>query len=237
MNQALGIRSILVLSLVFIGCGTSTGEATEPEKPTIRVSAEGRIEAAPDVVTLSVQVVTEDRRSEIAAKENAETTQTVIAALRRAMGPEAKIQTTGYALTPQYEYMQPSSTRRLTGYQARNSILLQTRDLAGIGRAIDAASDAGANEIDSLTFGLHDDFERRLEALAEATRHARSKADAIAAALGTTVARVVSVDESGGFAPPAARMQAQFASKAATPIETGSLELVAQVSMQVELAD
>merc|ERR1711960_30959 len=108
------------------------------------------------------------------------------------MGKEAKIQTTGYAMTPQYEYLKTSSTRRLTGYQVRNSILLRSGDLAGIGRAIDAAADAGANEIDSLSFGLRDDFELRLEALAEATQRARAKADAIAAALGTKVDRVVS---------------------------------------------
>jgi len=236
MSVALGIRCIFVSALVFVACGTNTGEATEPERPTIRVNAEGVIEAAPDIVTLNVRVVTEDRRSEVAAQKNAETTQAVIAALRRAMGKEAKIQTTGYAMTPQYEYLKTSSTRRLTGYQVRNSILLRSGDLAGIGRAIDAASDTGANEIDSLTFGLRDDFAHRLKALAEATRHARAKADAIAAALGTKVSRVVSVDESGGLPAPVL-MRAQFSSKASTPIEAGNLELRAQVSMQVELAD
>ena len=65
---------------------------------------------------------------------------------------------------------------------------------------------------------------------------ARAKADAIATALGTRVARVVSVDESGGFPAPV-RMHAQFSAKAETPIESGNLELQAQVSMKVELAD
>ena len=236
MTIALGIRCILVAALVLVACGTRTVKATESERPTIRVSAEGRVEAAPDVVTLNVRVVTEDRRSAVAAEENAATTQAVIAALRRATGEDAKIQTTGYALTPQFEYLKPSSTHRLTGYRVRNSVVLRSSDLAGIGRAIDAAADAGANEIDSLSFGLRDDFERRLEALAEATRRARAKADAIAAALGTKVTRVVSVEESGGFPAPV-RMQAQFATKASTPVEVGNLELRARVSMQVELAD
>jgi hypothetical protein len=152
------------------------------------------------------------------------------------MGKEAQIQTTGYALTPQYEYLKTTSTRRLRGYQVRNSVLLRSGDLSGIGRAIDAASDAGANEIDSLTFGLRDDFEHRLQALAAATQHARSKADAIAAALGRKVARVVSVDESGS-PPSPVLMRAQVLGSAPTPVETGNLELRAQVSMQVELTD
>jgi len=209
--------------------------ADESDQSTIRVSGEGRVEASPDIVTLNVRVVTEDRRSAVAAKENAALTEAVITALRRATGAEAEIQTTGYALMPQFEYLKPSSKRRLTGYQVRNSVVLRSTDLAGIGDAIDAAADAGANEIDSLSFGLRDDFERRLEALAVATRRARAKADAIAAALGTEVERVVSVEESGGLPAPV-RLQASFASKASTPIEVGNLELRAQVSMQVELA-
>jgi len=227
---------IPVFAMVFVACGSNTGEATESEPSTITVSGEGVIEAEPDVVTLNIRVVTEDRLSAVATRDNAATTQSVIAALRKAMGKETQIQTTGYALTPQYEYLKTTSTRRLRGYQVRNSVLLRSGDLSGIGRAIDAASDAGANEIDSLTVGLRDDFEHRLQALAAATQHARSKADAIAAALGRKVARVVSVDESGS-PPSPVLMRAQVLGSAPTPVETGNLELRAQVSMQVELTD
>ncbi|MEE2676994.1 MAG: SIMPL domain-containing protein [Myxococcota bacterium] len=236
MNVGATARCTLLSAFVFVACGTGSGEANETDQPTVQVSASGRVQAAPDIVTLNVRVVTENLRSAVAAEENAKTTQAVISALRRAMGKDAEIQTTGYALTPQYEFVKHTSSRRLKGYQARNSVLLRTGDLAGIGRAIDAATDAGANEIDSLVFGLRDDSARRLEALAAATRNARAKADAIAKALGTRVSRVVSVQESGGFPAPV-RMQAQFAAKAETPIETGNLELQAQVSMKVELAD
>ena len=194
MNVGSVFRCVLLSTLAFVACGTGSGEANETDRPTVQVNASGRVQAAPDVVTLNVRIVTENLRSAVAAEENAKTTQAVIAALRRAMGKEAEIQTTGYALTPQYEFVKHTSSRRLKGYQARNSVLLRTGDLAGIGRAIDAATDAGANEIDSLAFGLRDDSARRLEALAAATRNARAKADAIATALGTRVARVVSVD-------------------------------------------
>ena len=114
---------------------------------------------------------------------NAATTEAVLAALRRVTGDEAEIKTTGYSVTPRFEQFEPSTPRKLVGYRVRNSVVLTSSDLKGIGRAIDAAIGAGANDIDSLSFQLRDDFEIRLQALAEATRRARAKADAIAKAM------------------------------------------------------
>jgi len=209
----------------------------EPVAPgRIHVSAQGRVQAEPDVVTLRLAIVTEDRRSERASERNAASTQAVLEALRRTAGEQAQIRTTGYALNPLFDYDQKTSTRRLRGYQVRNAVVLRSGDLAGIGRAIDAAADAGANQIDSLEFGVRDDFSLRMQALAQATRRAREKAEAIAAALGREVGRVVQVDE-GGVSVPMVRMQAaRFDEAASTPVEVGSVDVSASVSLQLELA-
>jgi len=202
---------------------------TEPSAPTIRVQAEGRVEAVPDRVSLAVRVVNQ-------APQSAETTRAVLSALRRVTGKGAEIKTSGYSITPRFEQAKPNTPRKLVGYQVRNSITLRSDDLEGIGAAIDAATEAGANEMDSLSFEIQDDFTLKLQALAEATRRARAKADAIAKALGTAVDRVISVEEQSGNSSPL-RMQARFASKASTPVEVGSLTLRASVSMQVALED
>ena len=86
MTVASGIRGILVFALTLAACGARTGAANESEQSTVRVSAEGRVEVAPDIVTLNVRVVTEDRRSAVAAEENASVTKAVITALRRVAG-------------------------------------------------------------------------------------------------------------------------------------------------------
>jgi len=229
--------AILFLAAVLLAAPAAGEPEPSHDGPsTVRVDAEGRVETAPDIVSLTVRVVTEDPRSAKAAEDNAGTTRSVIAALRRTMGDDVELQTTGYSVTPRFEPFKPNTERKLIGYQVRNSVVLRTDDLKGIGRAIDAATGAGANEIDSLRFELSDDFALRLQALSEATRRARAKADAIAAALGKKVSRVIAVEESSGFASPL-RMEARLTAKAATPVEVGDLEVRARVSMQVALQD
>lgn len=222
---------------LLLAATTAWGEAPHAsEPPTIRVDAEGRIEAEPDLVSLNVSVVSEAPESAAAVEANATTTDAVLAALRRVTGDEAEIKTTGYSVTPRFDQFEPSTPRKLVGYRVRNSVVVVSSDLQGIGQAIDAAVGAGANDIDSLTFQLRDDFDLRLQALAEATRRARAKADAIAKALGTRVARVVAVESSGGFPSPL-RVQNRFAAQAKTPVAVGGLDVTARVSMQVELVD
>ena len=229
-SVALFATSLLALPAM----GGQTGD--EPSAPTIRVQAEGQVEAAPDRVSLSVRVVNQARQSADAAATNGKTTRAVLSALRRVTGKGAEIKTSGYSITPRFEQSKPNTPRKLVGYQVRNSITLRSDDLDGIGAAIDAATEAGANEMDSLSFEIQDDFTLKLQALAEATRRARAKADAIAKALGTSVDRVISVEEQGGTSGPL-RMQARFASKGSTPVEVGNLTLRATVSMQVALED
>ncbi|MDG2051938.1 MAG: SIMPL domain-containing protein, partial [Myxococcota bacterium] len=201
---------------------------------TIRVEAEGRVEAKPDLVSLNVRVFTEAPKSAEAAEQNAARTQAVLKALRKSLGPEAELSTSGYAVSPRYEQPGPNRSRVLVGYQVRNSVVVRSGDLAGIGKAIDVASAAGANEMDSLRFELKDDSTLQLKALAQATRRARQKAEVIAKSLGTQVKRVVSVEEMGGFAP-SYRMQASpMMAKDTTPVAVGQVELTARVAMKVE---
>ncbi|HEX5708896.1 MAG TPA: SIMPL domain-containing protein, partial [Pyrinomonadaceae bacterium] len=121
----------------------------------------------------------------------------------------------------------------------RNSVLVTTGDLARVGAIIDAASRAGANNIDGLAFTLRRDRPARSQAINEAVRDALAKAGDIASALGGRVVRIVEVQESGTYRPPVpveyTRITAQDASAPATPILVGSLDVRAQVQLVAEI--
>jgi uncharacterized protein YggE len=219
--------------LALFGAASACADQAD-DRSTIRVEAEGRVEAKPDVVSLNVRAFTEAPKSAEAAEQNAARTQAVLKVLRKSLGPEAEISTSGFAVSPRYEQPGPNRSRVLVGYQVRNSVSVRSDDLSGIGKAIDAASAAGANEMDSLRFDVKDDSALRLKALAQATKRARQKAETIAQSLGTQVKRVISVEEMGGFAP-AYRMQASsMMAKDSTPVAIGQVELTARVAMTVE---
>jgi hypothetical protein len=123
--------------------------------------------------------------------------------------------------------------------EARNSITVTLNDLSKVGATIDAATQAGANNIDGVSFTLRQDRTARGRALAEATREAIAKANTLAQALGGRVVRIVAVQEGGAnFPHPVIYAQQEIfaaAKVADTPIEVGTLEINSQVQLVAEI--
>jgi uncharacterized protein YggE len=204
---------------------------------TVTVSGDARVSAQPDTAVVSISVVTQNRSAVEAQQENAARTTAVINALKRAAGSKTEIKTSGYTLMPQrvYKENQPPT---ITGYEARNSITATLNDLTRVGALIDAAAQAGANNIDGISFVLRRDREARGHALSEATREAIAKASTLAQALGGRVLRIVAVQESGTNSPLPViyARQESFAKVAAdTPVEVGALEINSEVRLIAEI--
>ncbi len=204
---------------------------------TVTVSGDARVTAQPDTAIVSISVVTQNRSAIEAQQQNAAQTTAVLNALKRAAGADAEIKTSGYSLTPQrvYKENQPPT---ITGYEARNSITATIADLTRVGAVIDAATQAGANNIDGISFTLRRDREARGRALAEATREAIAKAETLARTLGGRVARIVAVQEDGAKSPRPviyARQETFAKTSADTPVEVGALEINSQVQLIAEV--
>ncbi len=114
---------------------------------------------------------------------------------------------------------------------------MTVNDLKKVGVVIDQAVAAGANEVRGIQFSVRDEQALRAQALAEATKKARLGAQAIAAALGARITRILSVTE-GGETPPVRPMMrmAAMAEAAPTPVEPGTIEVHASVSLTAEIA-
>ena len=205
----------------------------------VNVTGDSIIQAQPDTAILTISVVTQARNALDAQQQNATKTDAVIRALKAAAGPGAEIKTSGYSLQPQrvYKENQPPT---ITGYEARNSVTVTTSDLNKIGTIIDAAAQAGSNDVAGISFTLRQDRPARDRALSEATREAVSKAQVIAQALGGRVVRIVEVQEEGfQQRPPVPVYQYDTLSmareKVATPIEVGSLDITSRVQLIAEV--
>src|SRR5678815_1455351 len=162
----------------------------------VMVAGDSIIQAQPDTAIISVAVVTQNRTAITAQQDNAAKTDAVVRALKAAAGSGAEIKTSGYSLQPQrvYKENQPPT---ITGYEARNSVTVTTGDLNKVGTIIDAAAQAGSNDVAGISFTLRQDRPARDRALSEATREAVSKAQVIAQALGGRVVRILEVQEEG----------------------------------------
>ena len=239
-------RGLMTLACV-LALSLSAAAQEGPQRVTaggmtrVVVSGDARVEAQPDTALVLVAVVTESRNASEAQAENASRTEAVVRAVRAAAGRTGEVQTSGYSLQPQYVY-KDNQTPTITGYVARNGVAVTTGELNRVGAIIDAASQAGANTVDGISFTLRRDEQARAQALTAATREAVGKAQTVAQALGGRVVRVVEVQETSAARPiPVMRREtfdARVASAPAappTPIEPGSLTITAQVQLVAEI--
>lgn len=208
-------------------------QAPAQRRPFARASGEGVVSFKPDLMKLSVTVSNQADTAQQAADDNATRSTAVIDAIKKLLGASADLRTVSYSVNPVYTY--PTGGQpRLAGYQASNSLEVTTADLSIAGRLIDTAVAAGANNIGGIRFGLKDPQPARQMALKLATQEARGAAEAIASGLNAKLGAIVSVEEAS--AVRAISGLGGLASAAVTtPVETGTVEVRANVVIEAEL--
>lgn len=214
--------------------------APPPRPATLQVTGQAKVSKTPDRVYIDIGVTTEARKSEIAAQQNGARLSAVIAAVKRTAASGTQLTTTEYSISPNYNYPRDGGTPTIVGYTASNVVQVRLDDLGSVGRVIDAATQAGSNNVQDIRFALRDEDGPRDEALRDAALRARLDADALAAALGLRIVRVLSViDQSpeGGPIYPQFRLASKLAVAApATPVEGGTIDVNATVTLTVEVA-
>ncbi len=233
------MKSGLVIAVfgIFAAGAAAQAPAERNPVPSIRTTGEGVVSARPDQARIQIGVIAQAPQAQAAAAQNATRTDAILQELRKVASPGSEIATAAYSLDPDYRQPRPGGAPDIAGYTARSSIRVVTADLTSVGKLIDAAMQAGANNVDRLQFVLKDQRAARSQALREASANARADAEAIAAALGLKIQRVLSVEEGGG-PPPVRPMEVSSFSRLpapATPIEAGNLEVRASVSLRVEV--
>ena len=231
--------AFLILASVLFALNVQAQQRPAPQLPSITVNGEATIAAEPDQAQIDIGVTTQARNAPDASKENAERSTRVAAEVKKVLGKGDEVKTSGYTLNPQYRYPQGGKPE-IVGYVASNTVRVKMGKLDDVGKLIDAAMQAGANNINRLAFTLKDEEATRLEALRQASAKARAKAEAIAAALGLKVVRISAVQEGERSFQPVMRAQmarSEAGAAAPTPIEPGTVEVRSSVTLTIEVAD
>ena len=235
---------LLALSLA-LGATTMTahaqtvaGHAMTADGTLLSVSAQAQASRVPDVATIATGVVTQAVDGNTAMRQNAEQMAKVMAAIKAAGIADKDIQTSGINLSPQYRYVE-NEAPKITGFQASNTVNLKVRDIAKLGKVLDALAANGSNQINGPTFEIDQPEpvydEARLAALAKA----KARAETYAKALGLRVRRIVSISDGGGggFQPmPMMRMSAKSADME-TQVAPGETTLSVNLDVVFELGN
>lgn len=174
------------------------GPAAEsaPSLPrTITVVGEGKITIKPDIAqtNIGVEVVASSVRE--ASTETASIMKAVLAALKAQGVADGDIQTSGYNVWVERPYGPDGPQPDKVLYHTGNNVQVTVRDLDKLAAILDAAIEAGANNIYGVTFSLADPDRVMADGRGKAIKDARAKAEALAQMNQVKLGEVVSVSE------------------------------------------
>jgi len=218
---------------------TALAQSTQPTNVlpgTITVVGEGKVRIKPDVARAQIGVEVLMDSVKAASEANKERLEAVLAALQEQGIAEEDIQTSGFSVYAERFGSNGPLPEDQINYRVSNNVNVTVRDLDKLGAILDAAIEAGANNIYGVEFSLDDPSVIESTARESAVADAQAKAEELAALTGTTVGNVVSVSEvignGGGF------YNSNFAEAArgmggggSTPVSPGELELIMQLQI------
>jgi uncharacterized protein YggE len=162
----------------------------------------------------------------------------VINALTVAGVSKDSIQTSSFTLSPVYSNpVNQSIPPSIIAYDAVNAIQVTFSDLGSVGKVLDQAISAGANQVQGITFTLSSTTMANLQkqALQLALQDADNQAKATAATLGVTIIGPISVSPAYVFQPVNFNRYAASA-QSATPIQSGTLQVTATVQVTYQFS-
>lgn len=160
----------------------------------VTVTGQGRVSYQPDqaIVTLGVQIDKVAKPDEALNQLNAKAT-SIIAAIKGAGVPAENIQTQNYSLNPQYSYP-PNSAPAVSGYSANEQLVVKVtgynQEPEKLGKVIKAASQAGANQVNNLTFEASNLNDLKQQARILAIKDAKEKSHDLIKAAGVRIRNI-----------------------------------------------
>ncbi len=228
------VIGLLVVAVVCSMAGLIVG-ITRPASASRVVAVTGTAEKSfvPDIARLDLGVQTDNAVVQKAQQDNASVMSKVLAALKAAGVKDEDIQTSSFWVNQNYDYS--SGQSRPSGWRVSNSVIVTAKP-DGVSALIDAASRAGANIFNSVTFDVSNREQLKAGMMKEAVANARAKAQGTLEGTTHVLGDIQSIeaDWSGpSVIYPAAGTGGADAGSAA--VETGTNMLSVSVSVQFGL--
>jgi hypothetical protein len=156
----------------------------------------------------------------------------VIAKLKSLGIADNDIQTVSYNVNPITQQPNQNATPAITGYHVGNQLQVTIRKIDDLGKILDAAVAAGANNIYGVSFGVANPRPYQEQARTAAVQDAQTKAGQLAKAASLQLGMVLSLSEVAVTprAVPRAAIEAFGLGGGAVPVQTGELEIVVDVT-------
>lgn len=207
-----------ILLLVLAGC--SGGLAEHPESRTVSVTGTGEAQAPPDQAQISAGVQSFGDTVVAASRDNEAKLSRIMRALAAEGIEERDLGTSNYSIWAEQNYDQPDAPQ-IKGYHVSNVVNVIIKDIARTGEVLAAVTNAGANSIHGIQFGVSDTAELEGTAREQAMADARRRAESLARLANVELGHVISISTSSGTGPvPLMRANRMEVSDVAAPTPT-----------------
>ena len=235
---------LAILSLVILSACTTervivTNDPSAKDLNKINVLGNAQLEFSPDEAEIRFSVVTEANDLKNAQSKNAEIANRVIDNLKINGLSSKQIETMNFNAEKIREWEKERYVDK--GYRVRNTIKVTTKDIENVGKLIDVAVNAGANDVEGLLFQLSKEAKQKAteQLLAKASEDARTKAELLTNALGVRLGKAVTISESNYQVSPryydTYAMKASMMESAPTPIQPKNVDTSASINVVFEI--
>lgn len=228
------VTKLIILTVLATSLGTAARSQTAPPHPQLlTVTGDGEARIAPDLATVRVGIQAQAKTAQDAQAQANATMQKIIAATSKAGIDRKEIQTGTLSLYPVFSEQKPgqATAPTIVAYHAQNTLTVRVVDLTKTGGVVDASVAAGANEIQGIEFSLQDDTAAKQDAIKNAVKAARAKADAMASALGVKLGGIYEVSEGGAQVVPMPMARMAMADTN-TPVAPGQVAVTATITIR-----
>ncbi len=183
---AVKIIGLILLAAIVI-CAILRDRIVNQQFKSVTITGQGKVTYTPDLAILNLGVqIDKVAKPEDALNQLNTKVSNIIAAVTAVGIAPADIQTQNYSLYPQYDYKDNIST--VSGYNANEQLVIKVsgydKDQNRLSQVIAAASKAGANQVNSLSFDASNMNDLKQEARVKAIADAKAKSTALADSAG-----------------------------------------------------
>jgi uncharacterized protein YggE len=259
------ISAVMVLGLVLSGCaapvqgsqidkvaptalgpqdiGLGSGVIWSQQNIGLWVTAEGKVNAAPDIALLEVGVEVQKEDVAQAQQQAAQSMSAVMSAIKANGIADKDIQTSQYSIYPVRNWDDKKNQEYLVGYRVTNTVTVKIRKIEDAGSIIDAVTSAAGDDvrINNISFTIDDPTPFYKEAREKAVKYAMEKASQIASTSGIKLGKPIYISESTPFYQPIVSNfakgmdMAPAAAPAPTDISGGQLEVSVSIQIVYEI--
>ncbi len=214
----------------------SVNSVTTTKSTAFEVTGVGKAAVKPDNAQVSAGVSATGQTTAQVQDQINSVINKVSSAIKGVGIDSADIQTANYSVNPAYDYS--SGSQKITGYSASTNLTIKVKDISKVNAVIDAATKAGATNVNNNGFGNSDQSSAEMEARKLAIADAKKKAQDIANTAGFRLGNLINYSEnSGGGQPRPLPMAKSSDSTSPTPtqVEPGTNEVVINVTLSYEV--